>query len=51
MSQEEFVKHALSDIAARLHNAITEGSVAVICVDRGVFGEMAVGAFDVYGGD
>jgi hypothetical protein len=37
MSLEEFVKHALNDIAAGLNKAITDGAVAVAYVDRMVF--------------
>jgi hypothetical protein len=46
MSLEEFVKRALSDIAAGLNKAITEGAVAVAYVDRVVFEVQVASSFD-----
>ena len=46
MSLEEFVKHALSDIAAGLNKATTEGGVAVAYADRVVFEVQAASSFD-----
>ena len=46
MSLEEFVKHALSDIAAGLNKAIAEGAVAVAYADRVVFEVQVASSFD-----
>ena len=46
MSLEDFVRRALSDIAAGLNNAITEGAVAVAYVDRVVFVVQVASSFD-----
>lgn len=46
MSLEEFVKHALQDIAGGLNKAIAEGAVAVACVDRVVFEVQVASSFD-----
>ncbi len=46
MSLEEFVKHALSDIAAGPHKATAEGAVEVAYVDRVVFEVQVASSFD-----
>ena len=46
MSLEEFVKHALSDIAAGLNKAIAEGAVAVAYADPVVFEVQVASSFD-----
>ena len=46
MSLEEFVKRALSEIAAELNMAIAEGAVALAYVDRVVFEVQVVSSFD-----
>ena len=46
MSLEEFVKRALSDIAAGLDKAIAEGAVAVAYADRVVFEVQVASSFD-----
>jgi hypothetical protein len=46
MSLEEFVKRALSDIAAGLNKTIAEGAVAVAYVDRVVFEVQVASSFD-----
>ena len=46
MSLEEFVKRALSDIAAGLNKAINEGTGAVAYADRVVFEVQVASSFD-----